>query len=309
VEPSSYTLEDLRNWRTRTNDGRPVRLGIFGDPVEHSFSPQMQNAALEACELDMQYGRFHIKADELAEALRLLPALDFIGINLTLPHKVNAAAFVDELDPFARSVGAINAVRIDGDKLIGFNTDGPGFARAIRQEFSVDLRDLRVLLLGAGSGAGRSIAHQCAAENCERLVLVNRTAAKAEQLAAELKDSFADTRVAGPVARLQAIPWNDHALRQQIANTDLVVNATTLGMKRSDPPVLTATLLEPHLMVYDTVYTPPRTSLLAAATEAGALGANGLSMLLHQGALAFERWFDRDAPLDVMRAALTASPI
>jgi shikimate dehydrogenase len=148
------------------------------------------------------------------------------------------------------------------------------------------------------------VAYQCAAENCERLVLVNRTPAKAEQLAAELKESFADTRVAGPVARLQTIPWNDHALRQQIANTDLVVNATTLGMKRSDPPVLSATVIEPHLMVYDTVYSPARTSLLAAAAEAGALSANGLSMLLHQGALAFERWFDREAPVDAMRAAL-----
>jgi shikimate dehydrogenase len=161
------------------------------------------------------------------------------------------------------------------------------------------------LLLGAGGGAGRAIAYQCAAENCERLVLVNRTAAKAEQIAAELKESFADTRVAGPVARLQVIPWSDPALRQQIANTDLVVNATTLGMKRSDPPVITATVLEPHLMIYDTVYSPPRTSLLAAAAEAGALGANGLSMLLHQGALAFERWFDRDAPLEAMRSALS----
>jgi shikimate dehydrogenase len=303
VEPS-YSLEDLRNWRTITQAGAPIRLGIFGDPVEHSLSPQIQNAALQACELEMQYARFHIKPDELEEALRLLPGLDFIGINLTLPHKANAAALMDELDPFARRVGAINTVRIEGEKLIGFNTDGPGFSRAIRQEFSVDLRDLRVLLLGAGGGAGRAIAYQCAAENCERLVLVNRTPEKTEQLATELKESFADTRVAGPVARLQTIEWNDSALRQQIANTDLVVNATTLGMKRSDPPVLNATLLEPHLMIYDTVYSPPRTSLLAAAAEAGALGANGLSMLLHQGALAFERWFDRDAPLGAMRSAL-----
>lgn len=302
----SYTLADLQNWRAVTHEGAPIRLGIFGDPVEHSLSPQMQNAALQACALDIQYARFHLRSDELEEALRLLPSREFIGINLTVPHKTNAAAMMDELDPFASRVGAINTVRIEGDKLIGFNTDGPGFSRAIRQEFSVDLRDLRVLLLGAGGGAGHAIAYQCAAENCERLVLVNRTPEKAEQLAAELKQSFADTRVAGPVARLQAVPWNDQALRQQIANTDLVVNATTLGMKRSDSPVLATTVLEPHLMVYETVYSPPRTSLLASATEAGALSANGLSMLLHQGALAFERWFDREAPLDAMRAAVSS---
>jgi len=264
----------------------------------------MQNAALKACELEMRYARFHIEPEALEEALRLLPALEFIGINLTIPHKLAAAALVDELDPFARSVGAINAIRLEGGKLIGFNTDGPGFSRAIRHEFSVDLRDLRVLLLGAGGGAGRAIAYQCAAENCERLVLVNRTAEKAEQLAADLKQSLADTRVAGPVARLQAIPWDEHALRQQIANVDLVVNATSLGLRRSDPPALSAAILAPHLMVYDTVYTRARTPILVAAEEAGARGANGLSMLLHQGALAFERWFDRDAPVETMRAAL-----
>ena len=197
-------------------------------------------------------------------------------------------------------------MQVSGDKLIGFNTDGPGFSYAIRSEFSVDLRDLRVLLLGCGGGAGRSIAMQCAAERCERLVLVNRTHEKAEQLAAELKPSFADTRVAGPVARLQVVPWEEQALREQIANTDLIVNATSLGMKHSDAPAIAASLIEPHLMVFDTVYTSRRTPLLAAALEGGARGANGLSMLLHQGAFAFARWFDRDAPIDAMRAALSS---
>jgi shikimate dehydrogenase len=306
VQPS-YTLADLQHWRALPHEGTPIRLGVIGDPVEHSVSPQMQNAALEACGLGMQYARFGIAHDELEEALRLMRGLDFIGVNFTLPHKIAAAALVDELDGFAHSVGAINAIRVEGEKLIGFNTDGPGFARAIRHEFAVDLGDLRVLLLGAGGGAGRAIAYQCASENCERLVLVNRTAEKAEQLAAELKQSFADTRVAGPVARLQVIPWDEHALRQQIANIDLVVNATSLGMRRSDPSAVSASILAPHLMVYDTVYTRARTPLLIAAEEAGARGANGLSMLLHQGALAFERWFDRDAPIDAMRAALTPS--
>ncbi len=210
---------------------------------------------------------------------------------------------VDELDDFARKVGAINTVTLRDGKLRGSNTDGPGFARAIRSEFSVDLRDLRVLLLGAG-GAGRAIAWQCAAEGCERLVMVNRDLEKARQLAAELKSSFSDARVAAPVARLETVPWDERALRFQIANADLVVNATPLGMHRSDPSPLAASLLAPHLMVYDTIYAPRRTALLSAAADAGARGANGLSMLLHQGALAFEEWFDREAPLEAMRAAL-----
>jgi shikimate dehydrogenase len=297
-----YTLADLKTWGNQ--DKSPVRLGVLGDPIAQSLSPQMQNAALENVGLKERYARFEIGAEELRESLEFIRRLNFVGINLTLPHKRDALALVDEVDEIARKCGAINTVLVEGKKLIGFNTDGPGFLHAIRGEFSVDLRDLRVLLLGAGGGAGRAIAVQCALENCERLVLVNRTLEKAQDLAKELAPYFAGSRVLGPVARLQAIPWDEALLRFQLANTDLVINATPIGMKRSDPPLLTASLLAPHLMVYDTIYTPARTPLLAAAADAGALAANGLSMLLHQGALSFEIWFGRKAPLEVMRAAL-----
>jgi shikimate dehydrogenase len=303
----SYTLADLENWSQAAAGVRPpVRLAILGHPVEHSLSPPMQNAALQHCGIEMQYARFDIAPDELERALQLMGDHRFIGANVTLPHKMAAAARVDELDEFGQRIGAINTIRIAGDKLIGSNTDGPGFARAIRSEFSVDLRDLRVMVLGAGGGAGHSIAMQCAIDGCERLVLVNRTHEKAQQLASELKPYFSDVRVAGPVPRLEAVPWDEHALRFQIANSDLIVNATTLGMKRSDASPLPASLIAPHLMIYDTVYVRNRTPLLTAASEAGARGANGLSMLLHQGALAFETWFDRDAPLAAMQAALSA---
>ncbi len=299
-----YTLADLQSWSDRrVGADAPIRLGIFGDPVEHSRSPQMQNAALEACGLPMRYARFQITAEELAPALRLIAERNFVGVNLTAPHKIAAVAIMDELDTVARNVGAVNTVRVEGKKLIGYNTDGPGFSRAIRTEFSVDLRDLRVLLFGVG-GAGKSIAMQCAVEGCERLVLVNRTQEKAQQLAAELRPFFADARVTGPVARLEAVPWDDRALRFQIANSDLIVNATASGMRRTDPPLVSGALLAPHLMVYDTVYSERSTLLLASAAEAGARGANGLSMLLEQGALAFEKWFDREAPKGVMRAAI-----
>ena len=297
-----YTLADLRGWGAKTKS--PVRLGVFGDPVAHSLSPQMQNAALENLGLKERYGRFQIAAEELKTGLELIRRSNFVGINLTLPHKTGALPLMAELDEVARKSGAINTVLVEGEKLLGFNTDGPGFLHAIRSEFSVDLRDLRVLLLGAGGGAGRAIALQCALENCERLVLVNRTLEKAQDLAKELAPYFAASRVLGPVARLQAVPWDETSLRFQLANSDLVVNATSVGMKRSDPLLFPASLLAPHLMVYDTIYTPERTPLLAAAAGAGALGANGLSMLLHQGALSFEIWFGRKAPLEVMRAAL-----
>jgi shikimate dehydrogenase len=298
-----YTLEDLRDWPVETP---PVRLSVFGDPVAHSRSPQMHNAALRAAGIDAAYARLHIHPGELREALRLLPERGFIGTNVTIPHKAAALAIMDEVDPQARRAGGVNTVVVEGRKLIGFSTDGPGLARAIRADFGIDLRDLRVLILGAGGGAGRAIAVQCAVEGCDRLVLVNRTFERAQALAAELAPSLRETRATGPMMRLEAIPWNDSAMARQLPHVDLVINATPLGMAAGTPGAspVPAALLRPTHLVYDTVYTAGRTPLLLAADKAGARGANGLSMLLHQGALSFEVWFGREAPVDVMRAAL-----
>ena len=300
-----YTLADLENWSKATQDADPpIRLGVLGDPVAHSLSPQMQNAALKHCKIDMRYARFHIRASELRPALRFLRELDFVGVNVTVPHKIAAFAQIDEADETATRAGSVNTIRLRDRKLFGSNIDGEGFLRGIRSEFSVDVRDLRVMILGAGGGTGRAIAWQCALENCERLVLVNRTYEKAQALAERLRPFFAGPRVLGPAARLEATAWDEAALRAQLADVDLIVNATPLGMNPSDPSPIPARLLAPHHMVFDCVYGPSKTSLLRAADEAGARGANGLSMLLHQGALSFSIWFDREAPIDVMRAAL-----
>ncbi len=300
-----YTLADLENWSEAARDVYPpIRLGVFGDPVAHSLSPQIQNAALRACGIEAQYARFHIRAHELRSALRFLRDLDFVGVNLTVPHKIAAFAQIDQADESASRVGAVNTIRIRDKKLIGFDTDGEGFVRSIRSEFSVDVRDLRVLIVGAGGGTGHAIAWQCALENCERLVLVNRTYEKAQTLAERLRPYFAGPRVLGPVARLEAVAWDETALRAQLADIDLVVNATPLGMNPSEPTPIPARLLAPHHMVFDAVYGPSKTSLLRAADEAGARGANGLPMLLHQGAFSFSNWFDREAPIDAMRRAL-----
>lgn len=264
----------------------------------------MQNAALAASGLTMRYARFRIAAKELPEALRLMREHDFVGCNLTVPHKIAALPLLDEVDERARKIGAVNTVVFRGGRSLGYNTDGAGFSRAVREEFAVDLENLRVLLLGAGGGAGHAVAYQCALENCERLVLVNRTLAKAQVLARELAGYFSGPRVLGPVARLEAIPWESQALQTQLARTDLIVHATPLGLHTTDPSPLGRPLLAPSLMIYDLIPSPTRTALLTAAAEAGARGADGRSMLLHQGALAFEHWFDRPAPLPAMRQAL-----
>jgi shikimate dehydrogenase len=305
-----YELSDLKDWR---DVDPPIRLGVFGDPVEHSLSPPMQNAALKQSKIDMRYARFRISPNELREALDRVRKLEFVGLNLTIPHKIAALESLDGVEENAKRIGAVNVIKIDppsrssgvagNGKLRGFNTDGRGFSRAVREEFSVDLRDLRVMILGAG-GAARAIALQCAKENCERLVIANGTLEKGQTLADSLRDFFSGPKVFGPVPRLQAIPWEERAFQFQIANVDLVVNATPVGLNRGDASPIPARLLAPHLMVYDAIYSDQRTPLVSAAIEAGARAANGMSMLLHQGALAFEIWFQREAPLEAMRKAI-----
>src|SRR6266480_6645085 len=300
-----YTLADLEKWREATDDvDPPIRLGGFGDPVAHSVSPQMQNAALRACKIDMQYARFHIRANELRSALRFVRELDFVGVNLTVPHKITGLTQIDAADESATRCGAVNTVHLHDKKLVGSNTDAEGFSRAVRSEFSINLRDLRVMILGAGGGTGHAIAWQCGLENCERLVLVNRTVAKTSAIVERLRPFFAEPRVLGPVARLEAVRWDETAVRPQLADIDLIVNATPLGMNPSDPAPIPARLLAPHHIVFDCVYCPSKTALLRAADEAGARGANGLSMLLHQGALSFSLWFNREAPIEAMRSAI-----
>jgi shikimate dehydrogenase len=300
-----YTLADLQNWAEIARDVTPpIRLGVFGDPVAHSLSPQMQNAALRAFEINMQYARFHIRPNELRAALGFVRELDFVGINLTVPHKIAGLTQIDIADESVSHCGAVNTVRLHDEKLFGSNTDAEGFSRAVRSEFSIDLRDLRVMILGAGGGTGHAIAWQCALENCERLVLVNRTLAKMRALLDRLRPFFVEPRVIGPVARLEAVPWDEAAVRAQLADIDLIVNATPLGLNPSDPAPIPARLLAPHHIVFDCVYRATKTTLLRAADEAGARGANGLSMLLHQGALSFSVWFNREAPIDAMRSAI-----
>jgi len=274
----------------------PARLSVIGDPVAHSRSPGFHNAALQACGIKAQYVKIHVRPDEVVDMLRSLPRAGFLGTNVTIPHKAAALAAVDEPDDYARQSGAVNTVVVKGERLLGFNTDGPGLQRAIREEFQAELRDLRVLILGAGGGAGQAIAVQCAMENCPRLVLANRTVAKAGSLASELAALSPN-----PVV---AIPHEMDALRQELAQTDLVINATSVGMKADDPSALPASLISANLLIYDTIYVGGKTRLVIEAEAAGARAASGLSMLLHQGALSFEIWFERPAPLEVMRAAL-----
>ena len=290
-----WNVEELDGLRVLTP---PARLAVFGDPVAHSLSPQMHNPALAARGIPAQYVRIRVRPGEVGAALRVVQRLGFRGVNCTIPHKFAALDAVDEVDPAARRLGAVNTVvfREDGSSL-GKNSDGPGFLRTVAEEFGRPVRDLRVLILGAGGGAGQATAVQCAMEGCRSLILTNRTMEKVEAVAAGLAG------LPG-AAVVRTVPWEQEALAAVLDEVDLVVNGTSLGMRPEDPPLVPATALRPGHLVYDMVYKPLTTPLVAAARAAGARAINGLPMLLWQGVQSFEWWFGGQAPVAVMREAL-----
>ena len=234
----------------------------------------------------------------MAEILVGVGRAGFGGVNLTIPHKTAALPLLHAVDPHAAHLGAVNTVRVEADgTLRGFNTDGPGFVRAVRAEFDLTLRGSSVLILGAAGGAGRALAAQCMLEGCRRVILVNRTFEKARELAEKLGAS--------------AVPWEEAA--GALDGVDLLVNASSVGLHAGDVSPLPATAIPAGTLVFDTVYraSGEPTPLLTAAHEARARTAGGLALLLHQGALSFEHWFGVPAPLEAMRRgmAYTASQV
>lgn len=294
-----YTLQDLAS-RDLLDAGaeKPARLAVIGHPIAHSASPRMHQPALDALGIDARYIRLDIEPGEVGEAISRMRALGFIGCNVTVPHKLEAMEH-GEVHPDAQALGAVNTLRFDETVTRGFNTDGPGFARAIEDDFGVPFASLKVAVVGAGGGAGQAIATQGCLLGVARLVVVNRTVEKLGPLVARL-------RLLSPVTDITALSFDDPALAERCRDCDLIVNTSSVGLKSGDPSILPATCLRTGQLVYDTIYQPPLTPLLAAANEAGCRTANGFSMLIHQGALAFQHWFPGTDPLPVMKAAMAA---
>ena len=278
-------------------DGSTKLAGVFGWPVTHTASPAMHNAAFEALEMNWAYLAFPVEPQRLRSALHGARDMGLAGLNLTVPHKVAALDIVDETDHSARKLGAINTVCIDNNRLRGFNTDGYGFSKAIKEEFNLSLKGKRVLVLGAG-GAGRTIAIQSGLDGAARVYIANRTAERIEPIAREL---------AAAKVECHALPLKSTDIARISPEIDLLVNATTVGLAPGDSLGLEPDIFSPKLFVYDTIYRPAETELLRMAAAAGAKAANGLSMLLHQGAKSFEIWTKRKAPVAVMRRALQAA--
>jgi len=307
---TTLTLDDLNAWQSSgkaPSDPAP-RLAVIGDPVAHSLSPAMHQPALDKAGIRAQYVKLHVPAsvDSFAPLFAQLRALGFIGVNVTVPHKATALAAADVADDAATAMGAANTILFaDDGTTYAFNTDGIGMAEAIRDAFRIDLRDLRIAIVGAGGGAGRAAAVKCALDQCERLVLINRTVSKIKDLETKLRPYFTDDKLHGATERLCAVGLDDPArLAEELEETDLIINATSLGMKPGEGSPLPARMILPHHLVFDMIYAPPKTPLLRAAEGNGARIANGSDMLLHQGAAAFAIWFGQDPDIHVMRNAL-----
>ena len=286
-------------------------LAVFGRPIRHSASPAMHNPALGVLGLDWRYLAMEVAPESLASAIAGAQSMGFIGVNLTVPHKILAVDLVDELDDSGRTWGAVNTLRFEGRaddgpwiglgqapegfeprerRVVGFNTDADAVVRAIAEDLGLSLAGKRVVLLGAG-GAGRVAALRIAQEGVAELALINRTAEKSRAVAEEIAGSHPDIRLTTEYPEGQV---------------DLILNATSLGLKASDPLPLDVARF-PYSRAnaaYDMIYSPAETPFLAGARKAGLPAANGLGMLLYQGAKALEIWTGQPAPVDVMARAL-----
>ena len=269
----------------------------------------MQNAGLAALGLNWRYLAFDVAPDDLQQAIMGAKVMHFIGLNLTVPHKLLAVGMVDLLDESARRWGAVNTIRFEAKdnaghwqplhacadsplhvRSHGFNTDADAIVRALHEDLGQQLAGAKVLLLGAG-GAGRTAALKLAAENVGALFLINRTRSKAQMLADEIRQHWPNLKL---------------GVEYPSGQIDLLLNATSLGLKENDPLPFDRTRfsLDQTSAVYDMIYRPAETPLLKHAKESGLRAANGLGMLLYQGAKALEIWTGRPAPIEVMRRAL-----
>ena len=282
--------------------GETKVAGVIGDPVRHSLSPALHNAAFAELGLDWTYVSFEVPAGHGAAAVAAMRVLGIEGLSVTMPHKDAVAAACDELSPTAALLGAVNCVRRDGDRLIGENTDGAGFLRSLRSQAGISPAGQHAAVLGAG-GAARAVIVALAGEGAS-VTVVNRSpdaAERAASLGAAMNSvtSSAGTASAPATSGTAAVGGPD-----AVRDADIVVNATPLGMRTGDPLPVDAALLRDGQVVVDLIYRPERTALLDAADRVGANTVNGVGMLLYQAAEQFKMWTGHDAPVDAMAAAV-----
>lgn len=278
-------------------DGHTRLAFLLGYPVGHSQSPALHRAAFAATGLNAVYLPWAVTPDRLAAAVQGLRAMEnLLGVNVTVPHKETIVPLLDGLTAEAEAMGAVNTLLPREGKLLGDNTDGPAFLTALREDLGCQVSGLTAALLGAG-GAARAAAISLAGAGVRRLIIVNRSPERAKRLTDLVSARY-------PACHASAQALHLHWRADEVPEIRLLVNCTSLGLQADDPPLFDYLSLSTPMMVYDLIYNPPETPLLRAARAQGCRTGNGLGMLLHQGALAFERWTGRPAPLAAMRQAL-----
>jgi shikimate dehydrogenase len=274
--------------------GKTAVYGIFGYPVEHTFSPGMHNAAFQALGLDACYVPFAVHPAGIGDALRAVVPLGLRGLNITVPHKQAVIPFLDHLSEEAMLIGAVNTVEVGEGRLIGHNTDGRGFLRSLKEGARFKPKGKRFLIVGSG-GAARAVSFSLALAGADAIILHDIDARKARALARDLRDR----------AGANAEAPGEEKVSELAAGADCLINATPMGLKKSDPLPIQKHHIRKNHLVCDLVYNPPETRLLKAAKSAGAGTLGGIGMLLYQGVIAFEIWTGRKAPVAVMKDALT----
>ena len=278
---------------TMNLSGKTVLYAVIGDPISHSLSPVMQNAAFEAMKMDCVFLAFKVAPAEVENALRGLRGLGIRGLNVTMPDKNAVIAHLDEVDETAKFLGSVNTILNEDGKLRGFSTDGAGAHRALEENGAI-LTEKKLVLLGAG-GAARAIAFTLAKEVGE-LVLLNRTPEKTAWLAEALNRRFRKKVTAGSLS--------PSTIQENLRDADILINATSVGMHpHAMQSLVKSEWLKPSLTVMDIVYNPLETKLAKDAKAAGAKVISGLEMLIYQGATSFEIWTGKPAPVEVMRKA------
>jgi shikimate dehydrogenase len=270
-------------------------VGVFGHPVAENPTIVMQEAAFQALGLNWRYLTIEVHPEDLADAFKGLRAMNFQGINLTIPHKVEVLKYLDEVAEDARLMGAVNTVRREGQRLIGENTDGKGFLRSLREDAGVDPRGKKVVILGAG-GAARAMTVELALAGAAHLTLVNRSPQRGQELAALLNEKTP--------AKAEFVPWVQSYTVPP--DTDIVANATSIGLfpNIAEKPDLDYNSISSRMIVCDVIPNPPHTPFLKEAEARGAKTLDGLGMLVCQGVIGFKMWTGLDAPVAVMREAL-----
>ncbi len=273
--------------------GKTRVCGVIGDPIEHTLSPIMHNAAFEALKLDYVFLAFKVKSAEVGNAINGMRALTIHGLNVTMPHKNAVIKYLDEIDPTGKIIASANTILNKDGRLFGFNTDGIGALNALEQN-GVEPRGKKVLLLGAG-GAAKAIAYTLSQE-ADELVILNRTPKPATELANLLKQKFKKKINTGELS--------PSTIKDNLADSNVLINATSVGMNpNANQTPVAPEWLKPDLAVMDIVYNPIETKLAKDAKAAGAKVVSGVEMLIYQGAASFEIWTACKAPVEVMRKA------